>query len=80
MRLVKKAEYLSGYEILVTFDNEEVKLCDVSKWNKFKGIFEELKDISKFKLFYVEDGILKWSEQQDICPDKMYKEGECYVN
>lgn len=80
MRSISKADYLHDYKIKVVFDNGIVKVCDLSKWNKFKGVFEDLKDKEKFQQFYIEDGVLKWSDWQDVCPDKLYQEGELNVN
>lgn len=80
MRLVKKAEYICDYKLKITFDNNVIEVCDILKINGLTGVFKQLKDIEKFKAFYIEDGILKWSEQLDSCPDRLYKEGEKYAS
>lgn len=83
---IKKAQYMGDgdfvnaankFSICFKFDNDEAVLCDFSTFdNFFKGIFEELKDIEKFKQFYIEDGVLKWSAQQDVCPNLVYQKGK----
>ena len=50
MHWVKEASYVEGYKLRIRFDNDEVKLVDLTG-HLDGGIFELLKDISYFKSF-----------------------------
>ncbi|MEG0013811.1 MAG: DUF2442 domain-containing protein [Cellulosilyticaceae bacterium] len=73
---VISAEYVGEYKLRVTFNNNVTKLCDFTKIINFTGVFSQLLDIAYFKQFYIEDGVLHWSEMLDCCPDTMYMKGE----
>lgn len=73
---VISAEYINEYKLCVTFSNGVTKLCDFIKIISFTGVFQQLIDIAYFKQFYIEDGVLHWSDMLDCCPDTMYRKGE----
>jgi Protein of unknown function (DUF2442) len=74
---IKNAEYKKGYEIILEFENGDVKLVDL-KNHLDKGILRELKDetrFSKFKLNRDTDTI-EWETGADFSPDFLYEIGE----
>ena len=73
------------YTVVLFYDNGEIKLYDCAWINSESGIFEQIKDIHKFKkLCTVMNGTLAWdiSEKRDpytcidICPDTVYQDSE----
>ena len=45
---VKEVKYIDNYKLILTFENNEVKLFDMIPYLD-KGIFQELKDENLFK-------------------------------
>lgn len=70
---VKAVRPLKNYSLELTFDNDEVKVFDVSPYLNF-GVFKELKDESFFKAVTTFMGTVKWPHDQDFCPDTLYEE------
>ena len=62
---------LNNYELEILFDNNEKKIFDVKPYFVFK-IFEELRDINKFKQVKVAGLSIEWENGADICPDELY--------
>lgn len=62
---------LDNYELELLFDNNEKRIFDVKPYFKFK-IFNELKDISKFKTVKIAGLSIEWENGADICPDELY--------
>jgi len=77
MHWVKEASYVEGYKLRIRFDNDEVKLVDLTD-HLDGGIFELLKDISYFKSFEVNRDIdtVVWPNEADFSPEFLYKIGE----
>jgi len=71
---VKKAKYISNYNIAIDFDNGEKGIVDLSflSWN---GVFESIKNLENFKKFKVnkEIGTICWENGADIAPDTLYQ-------
>ncbi|RIZ54471.1 DUF2442 domain-containing protein [Vibrio sp. PID23_8] len=59
------------YTLIVSFDNSETKIFDVSPYLD-KGIFQELKDVSYFKRVSVAFGSVEWPNEQDFSYDTLY--------
>ena len=77
MHLVKKADYLKDYKVLLTFEDKKTKLVDLE--NHLEGeIFEPLKEISFFRSFKLSEEIdtIVWENGADISPDFLYKIGK----
>ena len=70
---VKKVQPLENYLLKLTFDNNEVRIFDVSPYLD-KGIFQELKDQTIFKTVVPFMGTVMWKNEQDFCPDTLYEE------
>ena len=59
------------YCLVVTFDNEEVRVFDVKPYLDFKP-FTELRNISLFHTVKTAGLSIEWIHGQDICPDDLY--------
>lgn len=62
---------LQDYQLLVTFNNGEVKIFDVKPYLSHK-IFESLKDVNIFNTVKIGGLSIEWSNGADICPDELY--------
>jgi len=71
---------LSGYKLLVTFENNEKRMYDMS--NGLTGVFEYLKDPGNFNTVKVVYGAPTWFPPKgleiDLCPDALYMESIPY--
>ncbi|MCL9775478.1 DUF2442 domain-containing protein [Vibrio methylphosphonaticus] len=63
------------YKLIISFDNSDMKLFDVSPYLD-KGIFQELKDVSYFKRVSVAFGSVEWPNEQDFSYDTLYLLGQ----
>jgi hypothetical protein len=76
---VKNVKPIDNYNIIVTFDNNEVKQFDVNP-SLDKGFFKQLKDKSYFQTVKPFMGSVQWQNGQDFCPDTLYEEGVLLVH
>lgn len=68
---------LDGYRLLLTFDNREKRVFDVSPYLNL-GKFSELKDIKIFNSVKVKFDSIEWGNQLDLDPELLYKNSlEC---
>jgi len=77
MHYVIDASYLCGYKLKIRFENDEVRIVDLS--DHLDGpVFEPLKDLSYFKQFKVNPDIdtVVWPNDADFSPDFLYEIGE----
>ncbi len=74
---VKYVKPNSDYTIILTFTNGEIKIFDLKPY-LYKGIFQELKDISLFNSVKPFLGSVQWRNGQDLCPDTLYLESQPY--
>lgn len=76
MHFVKDVSYVSGYKLLLTFENRVVKLVDLEPYLDGE-IFEPLKDIDYFKTVRVNPDIdtIVWGNDADVSPDFLYEIG-----
>ena len=59
------------YTLTVTFDNQEVRIYDMSK-NLF-GVFEILKDKDKFKEVFIDEfGNIAWERDKTVDSNKVW--------
>ena len=69
---VIKAEYLEDYRLLLSFNNGERRIVDLS--NSLKGsVYTPLKDISYFKNFSIKFNTVEWENGADFAPEYLYK-------
>ena len=76
MHFVKKANYVSEYKLLLTFEDGKVCLVDLKPHLEGK-IFKPLKDISYFKAVKVNSDLdtIVWKNGADMSPDFLYEIG-----
>ena len=74
---VKKADYVSDYKLMLTFEDETKRLVDLQ--NHLHGeVFEPLKKIEFFKLFKVnhDTDTIEWPNEADFSPDFLFTIGK----
>ena len=70
---VIKVKALQNYQLELLFNNNEIRVFDISFYLN-KGIFTELKNYEFFKKVRVFMGSIAWPGGQDFCPDTLYQE------
>jgi hypothetical protein len=65
----------SDFTLKIKFTNNEIRIFDVKPYLEI-GIFQELKDINKFKAVKPFLGSIQWQTGQDLCPDSLYIESK----
>ena len=74
---VKEVKTLNEYKLLLTFENGEVRLFDMSPYLE-KGVFRELKDLSLFKSARVSFDTVEWENEVDIDTETLYEDSVPY--
>lgn len=76
MHFIKKANYISEYKLLLTFEDGNARLADL-KPHLEGEIFKPLKDISYFKTVKVNSDLdtIAWKNGADMSPDFLYEIG-----
>jgi len=69
---VKKVVPTNNYHLILTFENGEKRQFDMNPYLD-KGIFIELRDISKFKSARISFDTVEWENEADIDPEILYK-------
>lgn len=62
---------LPNYELLLEFENGELKIFDVKPLLD-KGVFVALKEESVFESVGLENGTVVWPNEIDIAPETLY--------
>ena len=76
---VVKAEYLMDYKIKLWFNNDVVKIVDLS--NSLNGeAFAQLKNIDDFKRFTIKFNTIEWENGADFAPEFLYEIGETVID
>ena len=65
---------LDNYKLLLTFENGEKKIFDVSPYLEI-GKFSELKDNEIFRSVRVHFDSVEWANKLDLDPDLLYTKG-----
>lgn len=68
---VTAVEPMDSYLLRLTFENNDVRVFDVSPFLE-KGIFQELKDKNYFRQVSVAFGGIQWPHEQDFSKDTLY--------
>jgi hypothetical protein len=76
---VKEVKPFPNYILLLTFDNNEKRILDMSPYLD-KGIFKELKDPALFNTVKVSFDTIEWANTADLCPEFLYAESKPYEN
>lgn len=63
---------LEGYKLLLTFENKEMRVFDVSPYLNI-GEFSELKELSLFNSVAVKFDSIEWSNHLDLDPELLYQ-------
>lgn len=69
---------LPDYKLLITFDNSEKRLLDMTPYLN-RGVYAALKDIDLFNTVHVSFDTIEWNNEADIDPEFVYEESEPYV-
>lgn len=69
---IKSVEPQNDYKLLLTFENSEKRVFDVSEYLNI-GKFTELKDKSIFNSVRVSFDSIEWSNHLDLDPEILYE-------
>ncbi len=69
---VKTVKPINNYNLILTFDNGEIRQFDMKPYLN-TGIFQELKDISKFNSVRVSFDTIEWDNEADLDPEILYE-------
>ena len=70
-------EPVDDYRLLITFENNEKKIFDVTPLLGFP-IYRQLKDKGFFSLAKADGMCVFWNDDIDICPDVLYEKSVLY--
>ncbi len=75
MHYVTNAKYLKDYKIEVTFNDRKSGVIDLEKiiCNDKREIFQELRNLAKFKQIKVDADTVTWSNGLDLAPEFLYE-------
>ena len=72
---IVKAEYLENYKVKLWFNDNVVKIVDLS--NYLSGeVFTPLKDIDYFKNLTIQFNTIAWENGADFAPEFLYEIGK----
>lgn len=76
---IKKVEYLDGFKLALTFNDNKKKAVDLKKYSKEgqETVFYPFRNLDFFKSVKVDKhtGTIVWPNGVDLCPDVLYKIG-----
>ena len=64
------------HKVLLTFDNKELRVFDMSPYIKRSNFFKQLEDEEYFKTVRVSLGSIQWKHGQDLSPYTLYSKSE----
>ncbi len=67
---ITQAKAKENHQILLTFENGEKRIFDITPY--LKNFFSELKDPDYFKKVFVVNGSIAWPNGQDLAYDMLY--------
>jgi hypothetical protein len=70
---IKEVKPLSGYKLLVTGDNGERRVFDVTPYLDH-GVFSELRELSLFNSARVQFDTVEWPNGADLDPEVLWAE------
>jgi hypothetical protein len=68
---VKAVKPINNYNLLLTFENGEERQFDMKPYLSF-GIFQELKDVTRFNSVRVSFDSIEWDNAADLDPEILY--------
>ncbi len=69
---VKSVKPISNYNLILTFDNGEIRQFDMNPFLG-QGVFQELRDVTKFNSVRISFDTIEWDNKADIDPEILYK-------
>jgi hypothetical protein len=69
---VKNVQPINNYNLILTFENGERRQLDMNPYLD-KGIFKELRDVSKFNTVKLSFDTIEWDNEADLDPEFLYK-------
>ena len=72
---VKAVTPLKQYRLLLTFENDEHGIFDMTPYLD-TGIFRELRDMRLFQSAHVSFDSVEWNNGADMCPEMLYAQAE----
>ena len=69
--IVTSVKSEQNYFLTLLFSNGETRRFDVKPYLD-KGIFQELKDVSKFRSVHTDGLSVEWENEAALCPDTLY--------
>jgi len=69
---VVEATYVSGYTLMLTFNDGAVRLCDFSSLSH-KGICTKLQNLDYFKSFKLDPFSVDWNNEIGFAPEFLYE-------
>jgi len=74
--LVIGVEPQADYKVLLTFDNQEVRIFDMKPYIDRSSFFKQLEDETYFKTVRVSLGSIQWKNGQDLSPHTLYSKSK----
>ena len=68
---VVDVDYIKDYTLSITFSDGVVKVVDLQPYLN-GGVFEQLKDLSKFKQYGLNHWTIEWECGVDLAPEFLY--------
>ncbi|HEY5507866.1 MAG TPA: DUF2442 domain-containing protein [Paludibacter sp.] len=72
---IKNVQPLPNYNLILTFENGEKRQFDMNPYLNL-GVFQELKDVSKFNTVRVSFYTIEWENEVDFDPEVLYQYSE----
>ena len=73
---VISVEPKAEHKVLLTFDNQEVRIFDMSPYIDRSSFFKQLEDEEYFKTVRVSLGSVQWKNGQDLSPHTLYSKSK----
>jgi hypothetical protein len=75
---VVNAEYIDGYKIFLSFNNNESVTVDLTTtiYTDHRKIFEPLRDLEYFKTFKIKLNTITWDNEADFAPEFLLELGK----
>ena len=70
---VKGVKPINNYNLILTFSNGEKRQFDMNPYLD-KGIFQDLRDVSKFNTVRLSFDTIEWENEADLYPEVLYKD------
>jgi len=72
---IKSVQAIPNYNLILTFQNGEKRQFDMNPYLSI-GIFQELRDISKFNTVHISFDSIEWENEADLDPEILYNQSK----